>query len=88
LAYLAFLAVKVGVLMNKCQLTVLWAAGILIAGIFFNTGLKLLKHAAASEKAIATGYPFTLLTGTVWAYILPVLIVGALLFVTFRKRQK
>jgi hypothetical protein len=74
--------------MNKGQLTVLWAAGILIAGILFNTGLKLLKHAAASEETIATGYPFTLLAGTIWTYILPILIIGALLFVTFKKNRK
>ena len=85
---MAFLAVKIGAFMNKCQLTVLWGAGVLISAVLFSTGLKLLKHAAASEETISTGYPFTLLAGTIWTYILPILIIGVLLFITFKKNRK
>ena len=74
--------------MNKVQLVVMWLAGLLISGVFLNTGLKLLKHAATSEETIATGYPFTLLAGTAWTYVLPLIIIGVLLMVSFKNRKK
>ena len=74
--------------LNKIQLTVVWTTGLLVSAVFFSTGIRILEHAAAGEETLSTGYPFTLLAGTVWAYILPVVIIGALLVVTFRKNRK
>jgi len=70
--------------MNKAQLIVLWLSGFLISGILCSTGLKLLNHAAANKELLATGYPFTLIAGTAWTYIAPIIIVGALLMVSVK----
>ncbi len=73
--------------MNKWQLLVVWLAGLLASGFFANTGLKLLSHTAANPETLATGYPFTLIAGTVWTYIVPTVIIGALLVVSLKDRR-
>jgi hypothetical protein len=74
--------------MKKIQLIVLWLAGLLVSGILCNTGLKLLNHAATNKELLATGYPFTLIAGTIWVYILPIVIIGGLLMFTFKDNKK
>ena len=73
--------------MNKSQLIVLWLAGLLISGVFFNTGQKLLYHAETTKEVLETGYPFTLVIGTGWAYILPIVIIGALLAISVKGKK-
>ena len=73
--------------MNKLQLIVVWLAGLVISGILFQTGAKLLAHSAANPETLATGYPFALLAGTIWSYVIPVVIIGALLMVTFKDQR-
>ena len=73
--------------MNKLQLIVLWAAGLLVSGILCSTGLKLLNHAAANKELLSTGYPFTLVIGTAWAYIAPIIIIGVLLAVSMKGKN-
>jgi hypothetical protein len=75
-------------MLNKMQLIVLWIAGLLVSGVLCSTGLKLLNHAATSDELLSTGYPFTLIAGTVWGYIVPVVIVGILLIVSFKGHGK
>lgn len=70
--------------MNKVQLLILWLGGLLISGILCSTGLKLLNHAAKAKEVLETGYPFTLVIGTAWAYIAPIIIIGALLVVSVK----
>lgn len=70
--------------MNKWQLLVVWLAGLTASGFFANTGLKLLSHAASNPETWDAGYPLTLLAGTVWTYIIPIVIVGGLLVVTLK----
>jgi hypothetical protein len=70
--------------MNKLQLIVMWLAGFAVSVILFLTGSKLLAHAATNPETLATGYPFTLLAGTVWSYVAPVVIIGIMLMVTFK----
>jgi len=65
--------------MNKLQIVVLWLAGMIISYVFSTTGWKLLVHAASSKETWETGYPITLMVGTVWTYIFPVVIIGAVL---------
>ena len=74
--------------MNKIQLLVMWLAGLVISGILFKTGSKLLIHSASNPETLATGYPFALLAGTIWAYVIPIVILGALLLVTFKDHGK
>jgi hypothetical protein len=74
--------------MNKTQLCVMWLAGLVISASLFQSGSKQLVHAASNPETLATGYPFTLLAGTVWSYVLPVVIIGALLMVTFKDHGK
>ena len=69
---------------DKWQLVILWLVGIVISAIFCLTGLKLLAHAACSPELWETGYPLTLLAGTAWAYIVPIIIIGVLLIVTVK----
>ncbi len=73
--------------MKNTQLFVLWLAGILVSGILFSTGYKLLDHAARSAETLETGYPFTVLAGTAWAYILPIVIIGILLAVSLKGKK-
>lgn len=73
--------------MNKYQLLVIWLAGLLASGFFANTGMKLLSHAAGNPETWDAGYPITLLAGTVWTYIIPIVIVGALLVVSLKNRK-
>jgi len=73
--------------MNKVQLTVLWIFGLLIAGILCSTGLKLLNHAAKAQELLSTGYPFTLVIGTGWAYIAPLVIIGVLLAISLKGKK-
>lgn len=70
--------------MNKLQLIVLWLSGLLVSGILCSTGLKLLNHAATSREVLETGYPFTLVIGTAWTYLAPIIIIGILLAVSFK----
>ncbi|MCX5725635.1 MAG: hypothetical protein NT030_00380 [Candidatus Saganbacteria bacterium] len=74
--------------MNKWQLAILWLVGIVISAIFCLTGLKLLAHAASNPETWETGYPLTLLAGTGWAYIVPIIIIGAILMFTFKDHGK
>jgi len=74
--------------MNKAQMLVLWIAGLLVAGILCNAGLKLLVHAAANKDVLDTGYPFTLVIGTAWTFIAPIIIVGVLLAVSLKGHGK
>jgi len=68
--------------MNKVQLALLWLIGLAISFIFSSTGLKLLEHAAKARETWENGYPLTLLAGTGWAYIIPIIIIGGLLIVS------
>jgi len=70
--------------MNKLQLLVLWAIGISISAIFCTTGQKLLTHAASYKETWDTGYPLTLMGGTVWAYIIPTVIMGVIMIYTVK----
>jgi hypothetical protein len=70
--------------MNRLQLIFLWAAGITISIMFNITGQKLLNHAASYKEAWDTGYPITLMGGTAWAYIIPTVIMGAILIFTVK----
>lgn len=74
--------------MNKLQLVTLWLFGLLISGILCSTGLKLLNHAAKSQELLSTGYPFTLVIGTGWTYIAPLVIIGVLLVVSVSFKGK
>lgn len=74
--------------MNKVQLVILWIGGLCISAIFALTGLKLLAHAAANPEMWANGYPLTVLAGTAWGYIIPTIIIGALLVVTLKGSEK
>ena len=70
--------------MNRLQLIFLWAAGITISIMFNITGQKLLNHAASYKETWDTGYPITLMGGTAWAYIIPTVIMGAILIYTVK----
>ena len=74
--------------MNKAQMLVLWIAGLLVTGIVCNTGLKLLNHAAKAKEVLETGYPFTVVIGTAWTFIAPIIIVGILLAVSLKGHNK
>lgn len=74
--------------MNKWQLVVLWVIGLYVSLVLSDTGLKLLLHAKKTAETLENGYPFTLLAGTAWGYIIPLVIVGALLMVSFRGKEK
>jgi hypothetical protein len=74
--------------LNKVQLAVLWLAGLAVSGILCSTGLKLLDHAATNKELLSTGYPFTVLAGTAWGYVAPIIIVGVLLGVSFKGHGK
>ncbi len=73
--------------MNKWQLIVVWIAGLLASWFFSNAGQKLLVHTASNPETLATGYPFTLIAGTVWTYVVPTVIIGTLLAVTLKNRR-
>ena len=64
--------------MNKAQLIVLWLAGLLVSGILCSTGIKILHDTATYAETPSMGYPFTLVIGTAWAYIAPIIIIGVL----------
>lgn len=74
--------------MNIFQLIILWLAGIAVSSIFSTTGMKLLAHAAAKEEIWQTGYPFTLMVGTVWTYVVPIVIMGIILVYTLKDIKK
>lgn len=74
--------------MNKAQLIVLWLIALSVSGIICATGLKLLEHTAKSAETMATGYPFTLLAGTAWTYLLPIIILGTVLMVTLKEHTR
>ena len=74
--------------MNKVQLIVLWLVGLVISFVVYQTGSKLLAHSASNPETLATGYPLTVLAGTAWAYVLPIVIIGALLMFTFKDYGK
>jgi len=73
--------------MNRFQLIVLWAIGISISAIFNSTGLKLLVHAAENTETWETGYPITLMGGTIWAYVIPIIITGVILIYTIKETK-
>lgn len=74
--------------MNKWQMVLLWIVGLYVSLIISDTGLKLLVHAKTSAETLETGYPFTLLAGTAWAYIIPIVIIGVLVFITVKENKK
>jgi hypothetical protein len=74
--------------MNKWQLVLVWVVGLYISLVISDTGLKLLIHAKKSAETLQTGYPFTLLAGTAWAYIIPIIIIGALVFFSVKGQKK
>jgi len=74
--------------MNQIQLIVLWLIGIAISSIFSFTGQKLLIHAANNKEVWETGYPLTLMVGTAWTYIIPIIIIGAILIYTVKDLGK
>jgi ABC-type Fe3+-siderophore transport system permease subunit len=74
--------------MNRLQLIVLWVIGIAVSAIFNSTGQKLLIHAASNKETWETGYPITLMGGTVWAYVIPTIIMGIILIYTVKGSSK
>jgi heme/copper-type cytochrome/quinol oxidase subunit 2 len=66
----------------------MWVVGTYISLIVAGTGVSLLMHAKKSAETLETGYPFTVLAGTAWAYIIPILIIGGLIMVTVRDHKK
>lgn len=73
--------------MNKWQTVILWIVGLYVSLVVSGTGLKLLVHTEKSKETLETGYPFTLLAGTAWAYIIPIVIIGLLLMFTVRGKK-
>ena len=74
--------------MTKLQLAILWLIGLAVSFVFSSTGLKLLDHAAKTRETWENGYPLTLLAGTGWTYIIPIVIIGMLLIVSSRNIGK
>ena len=74
--------------MNLWQTIILWVVGLYVALVVSETGVRLLNHFYNSAETLETGYPFTLLAGTAWAYILPIIIVGGLIMFTVRDQKK
>ncbi len=74
--------------MNRWQMVLMWLVGLYVSLIISDTGLKLLIHAKKSAETLETGYPFTVLAGTAWAYIIPIIIIGALVFITVKENKK
>jgi hypothetical protein len=74
--------------MNRWQLIVMWVVGLYASLVFAGTGVSLMMHAKQSAETIETGYPFTVLAGTAWAYIIPMIIIGGLIFYTVRDNKK
>ena len=74
--------------MNKWQMVVIWVIGLYVSFTLSDTGLRLLIHAKKSAETLETGYPFTLLAGTAWAYIIPIIIIGALVFFSLKGHGK
>jgi len=74
--------------MNKWQLVILWIVGLYVSIVISGTGLKLLVHTEKNPETLATGYPLTLLAGTAWAYIVPIVVIGALFMITFWGKKK
>ena len=74
--------------MNRWQLLIFWVVGLYVALIVGGTGARLLVHAEKSAETLETGYPFTLLAGTAWAYIVPIVIVGILIFVSVKDHKR
>ena len=74
--------------MNKWQMVILWVVGLYVSLVISGTGFKLLVHAEKSKETLETGYPFTLLAGTAWAYIVPIIIIGILLMLTVKDHKK
>ena len=74
--------------MNKIQLIVMWLAGLAVSGLLFQTGARLLTHAANTPETWDTGYPITVMAGTVWSYVIPILIIGGLLIISFKDHGK
>lgn len=70
--------------MNRVQLVVLWLVGISVSSIIGMTGYKLLVHAANFKETWENGYPLTLLAGTVWTYIIPIIVMGGILIYSTR----
>ncbi len=74
--------------MNKIRLAILWLVGLAISYLFSSTGLRLLDHAAKTKETWENGYPITVLAGTAWGYVVPIIIIGVLLMVTSKKLEK
>jgi hypothetical protein len=74
--------------MNRWQTVIVWILGLYVSLIISDTGLKLLVHAKTAPETLETGYPFTLLAGTAWAYVIPIVIIGVLVFITVRENKK
>jgi hypothetical protein len=74
--------------MNIWQRSLLWILSLYAALVFAGAGVKLLAHAEKSKETLETGYPFTFVIGTVWAYIIPIIIIGALIIFTAKDHKK
>ena len=69
-------------------MVIMWIVGMYISLVLSDTGLKILIHAKKSAETLETGYPFTVLAGTAWAYIIPIVIIGVLVFITVKEKKK
>ncbi len=74
--------------MNKAQLIVLWLIGLAVSAIMCYTGIELLNHVSMTRRVWENGYPITLLAGTAWGYIAPIIIIGVILMVTVAGKKK
>jgi hypothetical protein len=75
-------------LMNIWQKVTLWIVGCYAALVFAGTGVRLIAHAEKTKETLENGYPFTVVIGTAWAYIIPIIIVGGLIVFTMRDHKK
>ena len=74
--------------MNRWQIIVMWIVGLYAALVFAGTGVSLLAHAKQTAETLENGYPFTVIAGTAWAYIVPMILIGALIMFTVRDHKK
>ena len=73
--------------MNRDRLIIMWLVGLGVSWIFFQTGITLLAHSAANPGTSAAGHPVAHLVGTIWPYVIPIVIIGTLLMISFKGRR-
>jgi hypothetical protein len=49
--------------------------------------VRLLSHAVKTKETLENGYPFTVVIGTMWTYIIPIVIIGGLIMFTVRDKK-